>query len=212
MSAGYARIRWRHGVGFALIELLVVAAIIVILAALLFPTGKNMFDESRTTKCLNNLKQLGVACHAYSADNDGRLPTDIGSNWRGNICPYLGIKPTSSGEELYGASFNDVRIFTCPFIFRDGPPRRSYGINYRIEQGGKVDGYRNAMTLWVQAPSRTALLADALNKSGLSAFDQLSFRHPNGHCGVFYVDGHVENMSSNQIPNLTVQTFFGGQN
>ncbi len=212
MVVGLAPIRWRHGVAFALLELLVALAIVIILCALLLPKAKDMVDQARTASCLHNLKQLGMACQTYAIENDGRLPTSTSNTWRIRVAPYLGITPSSAGEELYGASFKDVRVFTCPFIAKDGTPRRSYGINTKIQQGGKVDGYREAMSIWVQVPSKTMLLADALNTSFISALNQISYRHSNTNCGIFFLDGHVENSSSNQVSSLNAQAFFGGQN
>ena len=55
--------------GFTLIELLVVIAIIAILAAMLLPALSASRNSARTAHCASNLKQLGVAAHMYTADN-----------------------------------------------------------------------------------------------------------------------------------------------
>jgi len=52
--------------GFTLVELLVVIAIIGILIGLLLPAVQAAREAARRTKCLNNMKQLGLAMHNYS--------------------------------------------------------------------------------------------------------------------------------------------------
>src|SRR6266436_3028416 len=59
--------------GFTLIELLVVIAAIGILASVLLPALSRAKEHAQSSRCLSNLKQLGVAMTLYMQEFNGLL-------------------------------------------------------------------------------------------------------------------------------------------
>jgi prepilin-type N-terminal cleavage/methylation domain-containing protein len=72
--------------GFTLIEILVVAAILALLAALLWPVLSKAKMSAKDAASMNNLKQLGNAYMLYVSDNDDRIP------YVGNLTTIAGLR------------------------------------------------------------------------------------------------------------------------
>lgn len=133
----------RGRTGFTLVELLVVIAIIGILVALLLPAVQAAREAARRSQCINNLKQIGLACHNFESTN-GRFPTAGGAvrqffdreefegpihgyeyaGWMYQILPYLeerSLYDLRKGDGAGNSGFVDtglietpVSAFTCP--------------------------------------------------------------------------------------------------
>src|SRR5436309_11525355 len=72
-SGGF--MRKRRPQAFTLVELLVVIGIIALLVSILLPSLNRAREAAKATKCLSNLRQLGLAFVMYTNENQGRFPT-----------------------------------------------------------------------------------------------------------------------------------------
>jgi prepilin-type N-terminal cleavage/methylation domain-containing protein/prepilin-type processing-associated H-X9-DG protein len=109
------RVRQRQR-GFTLIELLVVIAIIAILIGLLIPAVQKVRESAAKTQCINNMKQLGLACQNYHGDA-GHMPYELeqtsGYNPGGSLfvlfLPYI-----EQGNMVSTNTYAAVPTFLCP--------------------------------------------------------------------------------------------------
>lgn len=92
---------------FTLIELLTVVAIIGVLAALLMPVISRVRESAKSSRCVTNLRQVGVAIQSYTADNKGSLPATgffgVSSyynrdarNFQNSLRAYLDLQPSAT--------------------------------------------------------------------------------------------------------------------
>jgi prepilin-type N-terminal cleavage/methylation domain-containing protein len=61
---------------FTLMEILVVIAIILVLAAIAFPVYTTIQNRANKAIALNNMRQLGAAASTYTSSHDGVLPKE----------------------------------------------------------------------------------------------------------------------------------------
>lgn len=108
------RRRSSHRNAFSLVELLVVIGMIAVLIAILFPALSRANEAAKQTKCLSNIKSLGLAFMMYINENKGwfpasalAAPNNLPSDWidwqpsvfsqlaLGGVAPYLNVSPTN---------------------------------------------------------------------------------------------------------------------
>lgn len=191
--------------GFTLVELLAVAAMIGVLAALSFGAVRNLHGSANATKCLSNLRQVGAAVQLFAGDNNASLPG-------------TGHFRTSDGTSLSWTAVledylsNDF-IGKCPSA-RSHRANVTYGWNDMLSDPATGQGMR---IVACRSPSSTIILAESSNiqtsdhfhfrglRHGAARITAAQFRsfvnpirHGRGSTYLF-VDGHAETLAWSDV-------------
>jgi prepilin-type N-terminal cleavage/methylation domain-containing protein/prepilin-type processing-associated H-X9-DG protein len=178
-------LRRRWGRGFTLIELLVVIAIIAILAALLLPSLTNARKAGQRATCMNNLKQISLACSVYAGDNHDALPYAI--TWSGDA---YWLSQASWLQDLLTNYVQGVQghmspVFRCPGItLATSGAWLMYPlqVSYRYNTCSIVSNTLSS----VRDPTMAVLIYD------MAWANWANDQFPHSGVNVAYVDGHVE--------------------
>lgn len=199
--------------GFSLVELLMVIAVVAVLAAILFPVYRGVQQKAESSKCATNMRSIGAAFLAYSADHGGYLPaarlhpgadSSLGrqnqnGHWETELAEYVGFN-----IRKVALDDGNVSLMICPGG-RTGMNANTANREMDNEPGDNLSGpgdYQTPLAL-VPDPTNTVLLGDSDNYhhgvwKGMTSSEESGeyqsgdpIRH-DGKANYLFVDGHVE--------------------
>jgi prepilin-type N-terminal cleavage/methylation domain-containing protein/prepilin-type processing-associated H-X9-DG protein len=167
---------------FTLIELLVVIAIIGILAALLLPVLSRSKETARSTACLSNLHQIGIALQIYVQENDNHMP------FMRDISPDTNAVPTNALpgiQQVLAQPLGNPDVLRCP-----SDDQRLFEITGSSYSWNSLLNGQDADHLKLfNRPFEPHQVPVVFDKD---AFHRA--RDPNKGVNYLYADGHIKNL------------------
>jgi len=151
-----------------------VFAVVMMLAAILFPVFARAREAARTSTCLNNVRQLCTAAMVYSNDYDGKYP--MAANWCDATKKYARVPS----------------VYKCPSV---EDKECGYGFNSALG-GISQDGVDNV--------ADTVLIFESdggWNANGGREAMITRSRH-NGGFSIGYADSHVARLTDYELSQL----------
>lgn len=200
-------------------ELLVVIAIVAILAAVLAVVMPRMIEKSRTTGCMQNLRQVGVLMSGFASEHNGFFPAGAAQGNRNGyirqLCAdsFADAYPNKGGPEdqVFFEKQGGGHFFLCPSHFRTDPAKfgKSYLGNAYILGAVTAEGqplnptYKPKPLASINDTSRTLLVIEDWRRDGTKLWGGNDLRYKptseadnfDAHAGgrhYLFVDGHVE--------------------
>lgn len=198
--------KFKHSKNFTLVELLVVIAIIAILASMLLPALNKARDKAKTSKCINNRKQISSMFSMYNLSCNDYMPL---GRWgaAGDTMRWY--------SSLYRAGLTKMirldRYLGCPALTKANylTAEGSLTYNWRLGEEGKVT-YKVSFS---RNPSRLFVVGDAINGYVFTETTRISNQynpvsaaksdggfypsHNNQSSGtMLYLDGHASQLAT----------------
>jgi prepilin-type N-terminal cleavage/methylation domain-containing protein len=176
--------------GFTMVEILVVLAIIIIVVAMLMPALARAKQQSVSTQCKSNLRQIGVELRIYADANRGWwFPPDLGVN----VPP-----PERWGVHVFKPANAHPPVMTCPADF-EPIEDHSYVLNYHLADH-KIKSHSTKSAMGGKTPSEVILAGEKVTSEtdyymAVSEFDRVVEKNRHGRIlgsNYLYIDSHVD--------------------
>ena len=186
-----------------MVELLVVVALVVILAAILLPVASKMIERGQVSKSISNVREFAMVHLMYANEHGGQLPaqwdTQIPPDDRDDWHRSQQFRPYLDGQDLW-----EHPVTRDPLMEN---PDRSHGhvsgwmmTNASLQGNDQTRSSPPRKMASIPEPSKTILLAPRRWHTKLSWENEETFkkgfrRYQDSKSTFAFMDGHAELLS-----------------
>jgi len=191
---------------FTLVELLTTVTIVAVLTSLGFAATRGVTEKTRTTRCLNDLRQVGTALQLYVGDNSGRFPNTshqgVAASWTNTLADFL--KTNFLGRCCAVPKHRSKLTYAWNDALADA---QGYGVT--------APSFRSPSATMVVTELATNLTGEHFHfsgtRGGASRITPNQFRGEvnvtchNSSANYLFADGHVENLLWTEVQSRLTQ-------
>jgi prepilin-type processing-associated H-X9-DG protein len=207
---------------FTLVEVMVVLAVVMLMAALAVPAVGRAMESGERSRCAGHMRSIGHGIQLYAADHHGRLPSinciDPDTSWIEQLQPYLGTNYTAvrvspadprAAEKLrsrHATSYLlNERVEADAFADENGQAVPGEAVFDRL---AKIPHPSQAIIVFLGNTNRTATGTDHIHSGVMRTWnglrreiwpDAFGGGAPDGTKGsanYLFADGHVQNIAA----------------
>lgn len=202
--------------GFTLVELLIVIAVIAVLSAMLLPALGKARDKAKQIGCLSNIKQLYACAYNYAGDYNGYTPPKIGVyHWASRLAIDGYLRLPENVPLTNNIPIHPLGVLNCPMeaaTILSGQPNEWiswYGTHYGLTtyqrwQIGAVFTSQWPQLFKVPKPSEVSYIGDWSGGDSNPGFSWVAgrlrkYKH-NAGMNVSFCDGHAVWLHNRDVP------------
>jgi prepilin-type N-terminal cleavage/methylation domain-containing protein/prepilin-type processing-associated H-X9-DG protein len=198
--------------GFTMVELLVAIAVIAALAALLLPAVQSVRESARQAECVDHIKNIATAMHAFATIRRDRLPM-MGvpeghpgefRGWPVAILAQVEQKPLLDklADPAYDPSKDSIPVYVCPSDPTADSRQNSLSYSANAGYAGRVDP--TATPTWLKGGPTSSMV--------YSNWHLIESSDGGRETGLFWVNGNPVGLNEVTVKDGTTNTLMLADN
>lgn len=195
------RLKHPYQQGVTLIELMVVVALMALLAGLYLPAVQRVKSKGVQTRCLSNLRQLGLGFRLFADDHENQYPMELLAT-SGGTRDFISAGETWRHYQALSNYLDQPKLLICPADRLVAAKQWSAITNTNLSYFVGVDATFGKTTHFLSGDRNLAVdTSDNTNLVWLNVGENVSWTQEmhNANGNILFADNHVEMLGNDGL-------------